>query len=168
VHTREIISSQYAAALEMLRRAVDKCPDELWADNSYRNEFWHIAYHALFYAHFYLQESSEAFTPWKLHRKDYNFLGPTPWPPHKPPDIGEPYTKAEVLEYLQICRNEVRRQVPLLDLDAASGFDWLPFDKLELQFYNIRHIQHHAAQLIDRLRNTASIGVDWVGSKRQI
>jgi len=29
---------------------------------------------------------------------------------------------------------------------TGSGFDWLPFDKLELQFYNIRHIMQHTGE----------------------
>ncbi len=81
------------------------------------------------------------------------------------PDIGEPYSKEDILEYLEVCRKAVKERVASLDLEAASGFHWLPFNKLELQFYNIRHIQHHAGQLIDRLRNHDGIGVGWVGMK---
>jgi hypothetical protein len=111
--------------------------------------------------------SGKEFVPWSKHRTEYEFLGPLPWPPHKEPDIGEPYTRPEILEYLDLCRNEVQERVPLLDLQAGSGFDWLPFDKLELQFYNIRHLQHHTGQLVDRLRTREGIGVGWVGAKPQ-
>jgi hypothetical protein len=38
--------------------------------------------------------------------------------------------------------------------------------KLEHQFINIRHIQHHAAQLADRLRVAKNVGVAWVGMRR--
>jgi hypothetical protein len=47
-------------------------------------------------------------------------------------------------------------------LEAPSGFPFLPFNKLELQFYNIRHTQHHTGQLADRLRNAINIGTPWV------
>ena len=47
---------------------------------------------------------------------------------------------------------------------APSGFSWLRFGKTELQLYNIRHIQHHAGQLTDRLRTAAGIGVRWVAA----
>jgi len=53
--------------------------------------------------------------------------------------------------------------LPALNLEAPSGFYWLPFNKAELQFYNIRHTQHHTGQLADRLRTAANLGVDWVG-----
>ena len=160
--TQEIIKSQYRASLAMLKEAVAKCTDALWDDPSYSNRFWHIAYHVLFYTHLYLQVDGATFTPWSKHRNEYEQLGPTPWPPHKEPDIGAPYSKEEVLEFLDVCEDEVDAQVSALDLAAASGFDWLPFDKLELQFYNIRHLQHHTGQLIDRLRLSAAVRVGWV------
>jgi hypothetical protein len=160
----DVIARQYRAALEMLRRAVAACPERLWLDAGCENRYWHVAYHALCCTHLYLQDSVEAFRPWEKHRKDYQFLGPAPWPPHGRANRDLPYSKDEVLEYLDLCRAEVEAKVPRVDLAAASGFFWLKFGKLELQFYSIRHIQHHTAQLADRLRNAAGIGVPWVGS----
>jgi hypothetical protein len=165
--TKEIIKSQYRASLEMLREAVFKCADALWYDEGYENPFWHIAYHALFFTHLYLQDSGKDFVPWAKHRHEYEFLGTLPWPPHREPDIGEPYTKEEVLEFLGVCQNEVEERVTSVDLEAASGFDWLPFGKLELQFYNIRHLQHHTGQLVDRLRARQATGVSWVAHKSE-
>ena len=163
--TRDIIKSQYRASLQMIGEAIAECSDALWDDPAYKNRFWHIAYHALFYTHLYLQDSGKEFVPWSKHRKEYEFLGPVPWPPHNEPNIGDPYTKEDVLEYLDVCRNEVEEKVSSLDLGAASGFDWLPFGKLELQFYNIRHLQLHIGQLVDRLRNVQAVGIGWVGTK---
>lgn len=161
--TKEIIKSQYRATLEMLGESVVQCTDALWDDPEPKNRFWHIAYHALFFTHLYLQDSEKDFVAWSKHRKEYQFLGPLPWPPHKAPNIGEPYTKEEIIEYLGVCRNEIEERVSSLDLDAPSGFSWLNFSKLELQFYNIRHTQHHTGQLTDRLRNKEDIAVGWVG-----
>ncbi|MFC1587844.1 DinB family protein [Planctomycetota bacterium] len=165
MNTKDIVKSQYLAALEMLEQAVIQCPQTSWDDQEFKNKFWHIAYHTLFYTHLYLQEKEEEFVPWEKHREDYPHLGPLPWPPHNEPQIGEPYLKDEILEYLEFCKKEVAKRITLLELDAESGFHWLPFNKLELQFYNIRHVQHHGAQLIDRLRNRENISSDWVGMK---
>jgi hypothetical protein len=55
--------------------------------------------------------------------------------------------------------------VDSLDLKAESGFYWLPFDKLELQFYNIRHVQQHTGELCERLGARGDLQVDWVGMK---
>jgi hypothetical protein len=72
--------------------------------------------------------------------------------------------EGHVLEYLEHCRSHIELSVPSLSLEAQSGFHWLPFNKLELQFYNIRHVQHHTGQLADRLRTAANLGVDWARS----
>jgi hypothetical protein len=68
---------------------------------------------------------------------------------------------AATVEWLA-CRAEAEARVPTLDLAAPSGFHWLPFNKMELQFYNIRHRQHHTGQLADRLRTKTNVGLAWV------
>jgi hypothetical protein len=163
--TKEIIKSQYYASLEMLKEVISKCPPSLWNNQEPKNKFWHISYHVLYCTHMYLQDSDKQFVPWIKHRDHYQFLGPVPWPPHTIPSIGEPYSKEEVLEYFDVCQRQVEEKVSSLDLTAESGFYWLPIKKLELQLYNIRHIQHHAGALIDRLRTIENIGVDWIVKK---
>lgn len=160
-----IIVSQYLAALEMLKQAIVKCPDSIWNSPDDKTKFWHIAYHALFYTHLYLQDSEQTFTPWSKHRKEYQFIGQVPWPPHSPPQIGEPYDRDTLLEYLAFCQQQVAERVPQLNLEAVSGFDWLPFGKLELQFYTIRHIQQHTGELMERLGARANQELPWVGAK---
>jgi hypothetical protein len=160
---RPILKSQYHAALAMLGQAVRSCPDDLWTDKAYQNAFWHIAYHTLFFTHLYLQKDGDAFVPWERHREEYQFFDNLPWPPHRMPNIGKPYTKDDVLEYWSFCDAMVDSAVSQLDLDAAEcGFSWYKMSKLEHQLNNIRHIQHHTAQLSDRLRAKAGVGVAWV------
>ena len=135
----------------------------MWDDSQYCNSFWHIAYHALFYTHLYLQPTEEDFVPWAGHRENYQFMGRLPWPPHEQPEIGEPYAREEVLAYLEHCRQQVATQVPGLDLDAPSGFDWIPLNKMELQLYNLRHLQHHTGELCERLGEKGDVQIEWVG-----
>jgi hypothetical protein len=156
------VARQYRAALAMLGQAIDMCPESLWIAAEYSNRFWHIAYHAVFYTDLYLQPSQADFRPWVKHKPDYQYLGPRPWAPQETRKIETPYSKADVLEYHGICCTEVDARVPALDLEAASGFHWLPFNKMELQFYNIRHLQHHTGQLADRLRTEMNVGIAWV------
>jgi len=160
---KTIIQSQYLAALEMLKQTIEKCPDGLWNKPSDKNKYWHVAYHVIFYAHLYLQPTEEDFQPWDKHREEYQFMGSVPWPPHHEPNIGTPYSKEEVLKYLAFCQQQVVNIVPQLDLHTESGFSWLPFSKLELQFYNIRHLQQHAGELAERL-GQAGIDINWVGT----
>jgi DinB superfamily len=162
---KEVIKSQYYASLEMLKEVINNCPPSLWNNQEPKNKFWHVAYHVLYCTHMYLQDSHKQFVPWSKHRDTYQFLGHIPLQPHARPNIGEPYTKEEILEYFDVCQRQVEQKVSFMDLNAESGFYWLPIKKLELQLYNIRHIQHHAGALIDRLRTSEGIGVDWVVKK---
>jgi DinB superfamily len=159
---RQSILGQYRAALDMLTRAVEVCPEDLWFSTEYKNRFWHVAYHAAFYTHLYLQPREADFRPWSKHVPNSNYLGPRPWAENEPFQIPEPYGKPDVQEYLELCRSEVERCLPLIRFENDSGFHWLPFNKLELQFYNTRHLQHHTGQLIERLRTGKDIGVGWV------
>jgi hypothetical protein len=79
----------------------------------------------------------------------------------------DPYAQAQVLEYWSVCDAMVDGAVDALDLESRdSGFSWYSMSKLEHQLVNIRHIQHHAAQLSDRLRSAADIGIKWVGARQ--
>ena len=164
MNTAEAIASQFHAALKMLHQAIDRCPESLWlsASGASPNRFWHITYHALFYTHFYLSRSESEFTPWEHHRAEYNYLGSVPSLPDEPHVVDTPYTKSELRDYLKFCHTEVDRQTALVNLEAPSGFHWLPFNKLELQLYNLRHVAHHTGQLVDRLRARAGVSVGWV------
>ncbi|MBN1218367.1 MAG: hypothetical protein JXM69_05530 [Anaerolineae bacterium] len=99
----------------MLKQAVVKCPASLWNDPADKNKFWHIAYHALFYTHLYLQPSEQDFEPWAKHREQSQLMGPRPRPAHQEPEIGEPYSKEEVLEYLEFCQKQVSETMPSLE-----------------------------------------------------
>jgi hypothetical protein len=167
---RTILKSQYHAALAMLRESIDRCSDDLWYSTEPTNAFWQVAYHALFFTHLYLQRDSAAFHPWERHQSGVQhpdgIAGPAD-PTSALPLIPRPYSKADVLAYWQICDRMVDAAVDALDLGRDdSGFSWYPVPKLEHQIVNIRHIQHHAAQLADRLRASAEIGVQWVGARR--
>ncbi len=82
---RKAVNSQFLAALAMLEQTIQRCPPDLWVDPQAKDQFWQIAYHALFYTHLYLQESEAAFRPWPKHRKDYHLLGPIPWEGNRMP-----------------------------------------------------------------------------------
>ena len=147
MRAKDSFKSQYHASLAMLRQAIVICPDPLWVSTSYKNPFWQVAFHVLFYTHLYLQPAEADFIPWEKHRASLVSLVES----ERIAEGGEPYTKEDILAYLAICLEQVEQQVDALDLEAESGFDWLPFNKLEVQIYNIRHIQQHTGELCERL-----------------
>jgi len=141
---RSVLKSQYHAALAMLRDAIEQCPDAEWLSRDHKNAFWQVAYHVLFFAHLYLQQNETTFVLWSQHHGDDDGTR------------GEPYSKAQVLEYWSFVDHAVDGAVELLDLESPeSGFSWYTMSKLEHQLVNIRHVQHHSAQLADRLRSAA-------------
>jgi hypothetical protein len=155
----KIIQSQYIASMAMLRQAIQACPEALWNDPAHKNRFWHIAYHTLFYVHLYLQPAESDFKPWPGARDLPHSLGS---PPEESGD-GQPYSQEEVQAYVDYCEQQILDIVPTLDLHGPSGFNWLPFSKLETQFYNIRHLMQHTGELMERLWADGGIEVHWVG-----
>ncbi len=168
---RDSLKRQYHAALAMLREAVELCPDELWLDATPRNACWQHAYHVLFYTHFYMMDTPDDFVPWVEHQAQVQNPDGIPGPPDpnsELPHMPTPYTREQVLAYCEFCDTRVDERVNDMDLASSeSGFFWYPIPKLEHQLVNIRHIQHHAAQIADRLRNTCDLGVNWAGSRKR-
>jgi hypothetical protein len=161
---RSALQSQYHAALAMLLQAIERCPDDIWTAGDHPRTYWRVAYHVLFCTHMYLQPSHDVFHPWERHREGCQFTDAMPRPPHLLPQVADPYTKQEVLDYWRACDAMVDESVDRLDLDALEcGFWWYDMPKLDHQIMNIRHIQEHAAQLADRIR-PAGGDVDWVGT----
>ncbi|MES2108376.1 MAG: hypothetical protein V4577_06510 [Bacteroidota bacterium] len=154
--------SQYRAGLKMLAETIEKCPDDLWEGNNYGAAYWRIVYHALFYTAFYLSESVDTFIPWEKHLPDYNQLG-TVNHENKPVVIATTYTKAGLLSYAQFISENLEEAVNRTNEGDESGFPWIPMDKFELHLYNIRHLQHHIGQLIERLHHNGISGINWVG-----
>lgn len=153
--TEDAIARQMRSAVTMLRFTIEHCPDTLWLAGE-PNQSWHLAYHALFYTHFYLGPGEREFVAWKKHRPQVNYLG------ERCSDSGKPYTQTELMEYADFCLAHIDAWVRQAPLDAPSGFSWLPMTRLEVHLYNLRHLAHHEGQLADRLRAEAGIGVPWV------
>jgi hypothetical protein len=149
---RWAIQSQYLSALAMLKQAIIKCPPPMWDSLKDNNRTWFTAYHALYYAHLYLQPTRSDFVRWEGHGKPISIA---------------PLSKEDVLRYLAHVEEEVARQVPVLDLKAPSGFQELRVDKLELQFVTIRHIQHHTGELYERLGARANVKLAWAEQRHR-
>jgi len=173
---RPVLKSQYHASLAMLRDAIERCPEGLWSSTEYRNPFWRIAYHVLYYTHFYLEPNANSFRPWERHQTGIQFMDDQERPPersqigelpHRPPKTGKPYTKEEVLAYWKICDDAIDTAVDAMDItNPDCGFFWYKdVSKLEHQLISIRHLQHHLAQLGDRIRAATNTGIAWVGSR---
>jgi uncharacterized damage-inducible protein DinB len=72
-----------------------------------------------------------------------------------------------LLEYLRFCLEKCRKLIAGLD-EAGFNVRWInqsgtmDYSVLEILLYNMRHVQHHAAQLNLILRQTIDDAPDWV------
>jgi hypothetical protein len=162
---RSALKSQYHAALKTLRETIEKCPVAMWNDPAdAAAPVWRVAYHALFFTHLYLQKNPESFTPWSRAREEAQILEGVPWGNNRPPKPCEAYSRADILDYWQVCDGMIDANIDAMDLSAPQcGFPWYKMPTFEHQIVSIRHIQHHAAALSSRLRRSAGIPIKWVG-----
>ena len=154
---KAIIRRQFGAAIDMLENAMHACPDELWSDRSQRPELWYVVFHTLFFLDLYLSDSVEGFAPpapFNLDEMDPAGLLPE-----------RVYTKDELHTYLEHGRRKCRAKIAALtDEKARRRFksEWMDFSVAELLLYNLRHVQHGAAQLNLILRQETNSAPRWV------
>lgn len=157
VEIASVLKAQYFAGLAMMREAIELHPEPLWlSGEGHAAPNWRIAFHALFYTHFYLQKDQHSMRLWPRHRGQLDDLsGPAV-------TDEEAYSRADMLEYVDFCCDMVGPAIDAMDLSSPDcGFPWYNQGKLEHQINNIRHLQHHAAQLGDRLRSANCEGLKW-------
>ncbi|RPI57684.1 MAG: DinB family protein [Acidobacteria bacterium] len=155
--TRASLWEQFGASLEMLANAIRACSDKLWADPTRQPQFWYTAYHTLFYLDLYLSDATDGFmppAPFTLSELD---------PAGVLPD--RVYSKTELLDYLAHGRGKARARIESLTAESAGEpcrYGWLDLTKVEALLYNMRHVQHHAAQLNLLLRQAVNDAPHWI------
>lgn len=159
------IWSQMWASIESLRAAVNACPNELYVENK---RFFYLAYHTIVFLDYY---STIPLT---------NFVAKLPFTLIDPSNITEnavddllpdrDYSKTELLDYIDVIRNKCSEMISSLTeqkllterfieegVDGAMNYSWL-----EITLYNMRHVQHHAAQLNLLLRQHNVAAPKWI------
>jgi hypothetical protein len=149
--TKQVLLSQYEKCFKMLAETIAKYDEQLWVnDTDYDSPAWQVVYHALYYANIYCSSTRERIVPWPKARGGYHQFGDRPSSQSEQPVPQEPYSRGEMNEFLEF----VRRNVPLY-LEEMQPHDrcwppWYEESQLEFQLNNIRHIQHHIGQAIER------------------
>jgi hypothetical protein len=160
---KEVLHSQYAAALAMLEQCIAACRDEHWEGRIANGTFRQIAYHTLFFTDLYLTPACDEFRLRDVHHRGGDERGPT---------LSSGLDKAETLSYVRICRTKSRESIDAeTEASLAGPSGWRDgVNRVELHVYNIRHIQHHAGALSAYLRrvdpelmNHPGRRLKWVG-----
>ena len=145
----------------MLENAIRACPDALWSSVEREPYFWSPAYHKLFYLDLYLSDRREGFAPPALFTlSELDPVGPLP---------ARVYRKEELLSYLAHCRAKARARIAALTPETANDmcrYGWIELTTLESLLYNMRHVQHHVAQLNLLLRQNTNAAPGWVSRAR--
>ena len=154
---QDVLQFQFTASLQMLGNAIGACPDEVWGDQISYYEFWYYAYHTIFWTDFYLssipEEEFSPPAPFTLSEFEADVL---------PPRV---YSQPELLEYLESVKTKCKSHI--LGLTAENMMQHLKigrrdYSHLEWLLYNLRHVQHHAAQLNLLLRQRTNSAPNWV------
>lgn len=157
----KILLSQYRAALGMLRDVTEKVPDTEWNSHEYNNPNRQLIYHTIWSAKLYLSSNYETFVPFVGAIEGAESLGgDKDWENPEVEVVGL-NSKQEILEFIQEVEQNLESSLTLLPLYADSGFEWYPYSRLELHLNTIRHIQHHTAQVIERLKAKGISGFPW-------
>lgn len=148
---------QFGAAIDVFEKALVACPDSLWRQRLWNvrsdgsvppefAEFWYQAYHTLFWLDLYLSGSREEEfappAPFTWVELDFPWVVPA-----------QPYTKEELRAYLAATRQKCQATLTTLTNEGARRIVEYPWAEgksvsyFELQLYNMRHVQEHAAQL---------------------
>ena len=151
---KESLWKQFGASIDMLKNAIVLCPEEHW---NTEKKIWYNAYHCLFFLDYYLTMQPKGFSP------------PLPFTLSEFEDAmpERVYNKKELLNYLRSTRDKCHTLIAGLTEEKINE-RWINesgtmnYSVLEILLYNMRHVQHHAAQLNLLLRQGINNAPNWV------
>ena len=169
---QDTLWKNFAAEIDMLTAVISICPNEIWENEK---QFYYMAYHTVVFLDYYLSNPVRDFKP----LLPYSLGDPDHLPAGAIDDVfpNELYSKKQMLDYLAAIRLKCKNSI---HLSATENFSskWIeaneiamhglcpPFvtnySVLEILLYNLRHVQHHTAQLNLLLRQKANIAADWI------
>lgn len=160
---KEILWNQFGASIDMLISTISNCPDDYFSSN---RKFHSIAFHSTLFLDYYLTLQPSDFSPLlSFTQKEMNDLTGE--------DIGDVvpdkiYDKQEVLAYLKKSREKCEKLIySLTDETLNQRFKEgdepgdMDYPILEILLYNLRHTQHHTAQLNLLLRQNFDKHMEW-------
>jgi hypothetical protein len=165
IELKNSLWKQFGASIDTLEETIKLCPDNLLMANS---RFFYMTFHVLIFLDYYLTIPPSNFSP------------ALPFTPGDGRDIPENaiddlipdrhYSKKELLDYLRVSREKCRKLITsLTEEKIVSGrfveeaeTDAMNYSILEILLYNMRHVQHHAAQMNLLLRQEINDASGWV------
>ena len=154
---RNPIYQQFGAAIDALDGAIRACSDTVWLSGEKWFQPWYLAFHAIFWLDLYLSESDTDYQPPAPFTRGELEWGVFP---------DRPYTQQELLDWLGRCRQALTARLETIateaDLKRLCVLKWGEMEAGELLLYNLRHVQHHAAQINLLVRQAGGEPAPWV------
>ena len=159
---KESLWTQFGASIDMLKNAITMWPEDSWQSDK---RFFYTAYHVIVFLDYYLTNPPDDFIsllPFTITE--------TGAPPEAIDDVvpDRIYSKQEFLDYLKTSREKCYALIANLTEEKLSE-RWVEtqggmnYSLLEILLYNMRHVQHHTAQLNMMLRQKINDAPEWVG-----
>ena len=158
--------------MDMLENAIRLIPNDQWKANS---KPFYMAYHCLVFLDYYLTIPPKGFSP----ELPFTITQQNDIPAEALDDLvpSRVYDKEELLNYLKSCREKCRQLIGGLteegmeerwteDADPIGSPTTMYYSVFEILLYNMRHVQHHAAQLNLLLRQSINKSPNWVSSTK--
>jgi hypothetical protein len=163
-NVKECLWLQFGASIDMLKNAIILWPEERWYTEK---KFFYMAYHCLVFLDYYLTIPPNGFSS----SLPFTITESNDIPADAIDDVipDRNYSKKELLDYLQSNRDKCHQVIAALTAEKLEE-RWIEEDEqgrrefavMELLMYNMRHVQHHAAQLNLLLRQGINNAPDWV------
>lgn len=160
---KEILWNQFGASIDMLINVISNCPDDYFLTH---RRFYYIAYHSAIFLDYYLTIPPTGFSP----LLPFTQKKPGERPPEAIDDLipDKIYSKPEILEYLELSRKKCKQIVESLTgeklkerfMEGNQPND-MDYPILEILLYNLRHTQHHTAQLNLLIRQDLNKHMEW-------
>lgn len=160
---KDIIWNQLGASIDMLIHSISNCSEVHFTGNK---RFQFIAFHSALFLDYYLTLPPSDFSPMlSFTQKDNKDL-----PEFSIGDLvpNKMYNKQEILSYLKMSREKCKKLIySLTDETINQRFKEgdepgdMDYPILEILLYNMRHTQHHTAQLNLLLRQDLDKHMEW-------
>jgi hypothetical protein len=170
-HTfKKCLLKNFLAAIDMFKNIIVLCPDKVWKQDK---KFFYLTYHTAVFLDYYLSNPVKEFYP----SLPYTILDSLP--PEAVDDVipDKFYTKEDLVEYVSVIRKKCQNLIQHASDEKLDG-RWIKDEEIslhgmcptlvssytlmEILFYNLRHLQHHAGQLNLLLRQQANLAADWI------
>ena len=154
---------QFGASIDMLINALNAYPDTLYQNNK---RFFYTAYHVAVFLDYYLTVPPTDFEP----QLPFTITEKENMPNEALDDVlpDKHYSKEQLLEYIKPSKKKCHSVIMSIKENGNPRFiedvevGKMDYSLIEILLYNLRHVQHHTAQLNMILRNERHEPPKWV------